>query len=100
MCDARGIGNEPFIVTMTTLSSTEKIWREKGIEGILIKFSSKFDIEDKILTFYDVKLMTLPQYCQVIASKAQKNNEPLLSQAIWRDTILKHFACTRNVYVR
>ena len=38
--------------------------------------------------------MTLPQYCQIIVSKAQKNNEPLLSQAIWRDTILKHFACT------
>ena len=42
MCEARGIGNESFIVTMTTLSSREKIWREKGIEGILIKFSSRF----------------------------------------------------------
>ena len=41
--------------------------------------------------------MALPQYCQIIVSKAQKNNEPLLSQAIWRDTILKHFACTRDV---
>ena len=47
--------------------------------------------------------ITLPQYCQkliIVVPKARKSNEPLLSQAIWRDTILKHFACTRNVYVR
>ena len=44
--------------------------------------------------------MTLPQYCQIIFSKAQRNNEPLLSQAIWRDTILKHIACTRSGVAR
>ena len=73
MCDARGIGNEPFIVTMTMLSSREKIWREKGIGGILIKFSSKFDIKDKILTFYDLELMNFPQYiAKALSQKLKK----------------------------
>ena len=54
----------------------------------------------KFQYFMMLNYITLPQYCQIVVPKARKSNEPLLSQAIWRDTILKHFACTGNVYIR